>query len=187
MGACPPPNEYSDYPSLNSPSPSVGAWDPGEWGNSSTKFYVQFCPLVPRPAVSTSCPGVFTYSLKQVQSPSQCNMYKNNPIPGLSSSLHSLPLAVLPNRYLLFSLLVTALPISLTFLFPQPLQSTSVYTLIWGTGHPLFPAPCQIPVPSLHCAFLQLQSTSKNWEVPLPREPLLLWKLKKQRIFTVLQ
>lgn len=42
--------------------------------------------------------------------------HRNHPIPALSSSLHSLPLAVLPEEYILPSFPLTALPLSLTFL-----------------------------------------------------------------------
>lgn len=73
-------------------------------------------------------------------------LHRNHLIPGLSSSLHSLPLAVLPNRF----------PPSdstahFPHFFPWLLQHTSVYTL-WcadlGTGLPLFTAPCQVPAPN---------------------------------------
>lgn len=175
MGACPPPKEHSDYLSLSL------HWSMGPWGVRKQQHYI-LCPVLPICAQlcckHSSITGVFTYPVKQVQPPDQCNVYthRNHPFPGLSSFFHSLPLAVLPNRYLLASLPLIAQPLSLPFSFHSlcslPL-STLCDVLIWGTGGSLFPAPCQLPAPSLQCTFLQLQSTSKCREIPLPREPLL--------------
>lgn len=110
--------------------------DPGEWGYSSTKFCIQCCP--PSFAMSTSSPGV-----KQVQPPSQCNVYtqgiilflhRNHLIPGLSSSLHSLPLAVLPNRFPPSDSTPHFPPFSSFHGFCSTPLSTPCDVLIWGQG-----------------------------------------------------
>lgn len=149
MGACPPPKEHSDSLSLSSPSPSIGAWDPGESGKSSFTFCVWCCPSVPSSAVSTSSPVVFTYSVKQVQPPDHCNVYTHTQESSYSCAVQLPPFTSLgcPS----WRVHSPFLPSDSSAPFPHfssfhslcslPL-STPCDVLIWGTGHPLCLAPC---------------------------------------------
>lgn len=180
--ACPPSKEHSDHLSLNSPSPSFGAQDTRESGNSGITGCVQCCPPVPNYAVSTSSPGIFTYSVEQVQPPDHCNGHtQTGIIPFLGCCMVAVGLPNLPWLPFLTSTSsfpsLISLPLSLAFLLPTA-SAVFLYlhpcdVLIWGTGQPLSPEASQVHAPSLYWAFFHLQSTSKSREVPLQRESLL--------------